>query len=420
MKNETFVKVTSTTGFIIFLIFMVFLFTPTVFGQDTSGDYDVLVGGYYQGHDMDVMMSFIEGYSEYDNSIYPGTITWPRVYGVSLFPYADANGYEIIVYSYTGINNQISWAYMYPEIRLVMTAGCNCFAKVFHANIETCPIVSTGAGATTNTTGYNVEFHSIDPIYGLYSSFSNGYIAGQITYIAVSRGITFQEARMIARETSSNVIWDEYSGYGLINIEDALAFIVSTPSEMVQDIIDEIDELIINGYLTGNHAQPLITKLERVIDKLDENKITPAINQLGAFINQVNEYINSDKLTEVEGQSLIILAEEVIDELMFLVKISPELSEDNSNIPDEYRLEQNYPNPFNPVTTIEYVIPEAGNVKLIIYDILGNKVKTLVNEYITNNHNTVKFDATGLSSGTYIYSLNMNGNSINKKLVLLK
>ena len=420
MKTETLKTLLFLNPIFWMTILAVALSISTCYPQDTSGDYDVLVGGYYQSHDMDVMMSFIEGYSEYDNSIYPGTITWPNVYGTSLFPYADANGYEIIVYSYGGITYLIPWAYMYPEISLLMPAGCNCFAKVFHANIETCPIVSTGAGTITNTTGYNVEFHSIDPIYGVASSFSNGYIAGQITFIAVSRGITFQKARMIARETSSNVIWNEYSGYGLINIEDALAFIVPTPSEMVQDIIEEIGELIITGDLTGNHAQPLITKLESVIDKLDKNKITPAINQLNAFINQVNAYINSEKLTEEDGQSLIVSAEEVIDELMLLAKTSPELNEDNSNIPDEYSLRQNYPNPFNPVTTIEYVIPEAGYVKLIVYDILGNKVETLVDGYVTSNNNKVIFNAMDLASGTYIYSLSINEILINKKLIILK
>ncbi len=87
---------------------------------------------------------------------------------------------------------------------------------------------------------------------------------------------------------------------------------------------------------------------------------------------------------------------------------------------NEYVLSQNYPNPFNPSTTIEYIIPEAGQVMLSVYNLLGEKVDEIVNELKESGIYQVDFDANKLSSGTYIYILRSNGNSVSKKMVVLR
>ena len=89
-------------------------------------------------------------------------------------------------------------------------------------------------------------------------------------------------------------------------------------------------------------------------------------------------------------------------------------------IPGEYTLAQNYPNPFNPATSITYNIPENGYVNLTVFNLLGEKVADLVNTMQTAGTHTVNFNASSLASGTYIYSLNVNGNSITKKMSLIK
>ena len=92
----------------------------------------------------------------------------------------------------------------------------------------------------------------------------------------------------------------------------------------------------------------------------------------------------------------------------------------SSNIPEDYFLAQNYPNPFNPTTTIEFSIPEEGNVSLIIYDVLGNEVKTLVNENLKAGSYKTNFNATSLSSGIYFYTLKMKIFAQTKKMILMK
>jgi len=92
----------------------------------------------------------------------------------------------------------------------------------------------------------------------------------------------------------------------------------------------------------------------------------------------------------------------------------------STEIPKEYNLYQNYPNPFNPVTTIEFDIIKAGNAKIVLYDILGKEVQTVVNELVTPGKYKAQFDASMLSSGVYFYKLTANDFTSIKKLMLLK
>ena len=87
---------------------------------------------------------------------------------------------------------------------------------------------------------------------------------------------------------------------------------------------------------------------------------------------------------------------------------------------NEYKLMQNYPNPFNPSTIIDYSIAENSFVSLKVYDILGNEVAELVNEYKSMGEYQIEFNAAELPSGIYLYTL-VSGNYIStKKLILLK
>ncbi len=82
----------------------------------------------------------------------------------------------------------------------------------------------------------------------------------------------------------------------------------------------------------------------------------------------------------------------------------------SSEVPTRFRLEQNYPNPFNPVTKIQFRIPsdvkgETSDVKLIIYDITGREIQTLVKEKLNPGTYEVTFDGSNYASGVYFYQL---------------
>jgi flagellar hook assembly protein FlgD len=97
----------------------------------------------------------------------------------------------------------------------------------------------------------------------------------------------------------------------------------------------------------------------------------------------------------------------------------------NSNIPLQYYLEQNFPNPFNPSTTIQYNLPNQEQVKLNVYNVLGQLVKTLVNSFQSAGFHSVIWDGSNnngqkVSSGIYFYKIDA-GKFINiKKMILIK
>jgi predicted extracellular nuclease len=96
------------------------------------------------------------------------------------------------------------------------------------------------------------------------------------------------------------------------------------------------------------------------------------------------------------------------------------IKKQNKVQPSSYTLEQNYPNPFNPTTKINYSITKSNVVTLKIYNILGQLVRTLVNQHQAQGAYTVTFNATNLSSGVYFYMLKAGNFTSVKKMILLK
>jgi len=100
---------------------------------------------------------------------------------------------------------------------------------------------------------------------------------------------------------------------------------------------------------------------------------------------------------------------------------TPVSVEDESNgTPSAYNLSQNYPNPFNPTTTITYSVPKSGIVTLKVFNVLGQEVRTLVNQQKNTGTYKVTFDAGALTSGVYFYSLSVDNFTQVKKMLLLK
>ncbi len=94
--------------------------------------------------------------------------------------------------------------------------------------------------------------------------------------------------------------------------------------------------------------------------------------------------------------------------------------DDETNNLNDFALLQNYPNPFNPSTKIQFNIATAGNVKLIVYNLLGQEIKTLLNEFKEPGTHTINFEAVGLNTGVYIYKIESNGFTQTRKMTLLK
>jgi len=98
--------------------------------------------------------------------------------------------------------------------------------------------------------------------------------------------------------------------------------------------------------------------------------------------------------------------------------VSVEIS--NSNIPENYLLSQNYPNPFNPSTRIEFSVPVESNVSIVVYDLIGREVATLVNENMVSGNYSLTWNAAGLTSGVYFYRMESQNYVEVKKMVMMK
>ncbi len=106
------------------------------------------------------------------------------------------------------------------------------------------------------------------------------------------------------------------------------------------------------------------------------------------------------------------------DESRFVIRISP--GADGSDVPNEYSLGKNYPNPFSSQTTIEYNTPVESNVQIHIYDILGRKVKTILDERRPADYHTIDWTPTQLASGVYIVVMQAEDKQFSKKITYIK
>ncbi|MFO7445436.1 MAG: T9SS type A sorting domain-containing protein [Ignavibacteriaceae bacterium] len=132
--------------------------------------------------------------------------------------------------------------------------------------------------------------------------------------------------------------------------------------------------------------------------------IVPGINTMAGIIidNKYNIFIGTD------GGGILKYVENVVS-----------VNEDSYK-PDGFYLHQNYPNPFNPETYIEFQTAETGTITVKIYDVLGKEAATLVNEEKPAGLYKIHFNAAGLSSGIYYYTLSAGEKVLTKKMVLIK
>ncbi len=91
-----------------------------------------------------------------------------------------------------------------------------------------------------------------------------------------------------------------------------------------------------------------------------------------------------------------------------------------ADLPDQYGLSQNYPNPFNPRTVLNYRLPQPGPVRLVVYNVLGQRVTTLVHSYLPAGHHSAAWDAAGFASGVYFARLEAGAYSRTVKMLLLR
>ena len=167
---------------------------------------------------------------------------------------------------------------------------------------------------------------------------------------------------------------------------------------------DNIEEdVIISIYKNENHLSVIDTAKS---DRSYNWVVYPSLDLATDYaikiesVNNPNIYSTSSSFSLIDTITTVVEYEEIL--------------------PDSYKLYQNYPNPFNPSTNIEFAIPMATHVKLIIYDLLGNEIISLINENKAAGLYSITVDATNFASGVYIYRLVTDNFIDTKKMILMK
>jgi hypothetical protein len=138
---------------------------------------------------------------------------------------------------------------------------------------------------------------------------------------------------------------------------------------------------------------------------------------------QANEVSTEYRVTATYRPSKLVIETSPSNTITYQRVEGQGLEKQNSGLRSNdftYHLDQNYPNPFNPNTTINYSIAEDGLVEIEILNILGERIKTLVNEFKTKGNHNISFNASSLASGVYVYKLQAGDFISSKKMILLK
>ena len=195
-----------------------------------------------------------------------------------------------------------------------------------------------------------------------------------------------------------------------------------SPEALTEELIDEIEEMIDEGEMNGNQAGFLLDGLEMALECLENGQIRYAISYLNEFMQRVACLVWWGILSYEEGEAMIAAAQEILDaiEAGEGASLDELLAQIQELLPDYFALHQPYPNPFNSKTTIEYAIPFDMPVELSIYNILGQRVILLVDEVENAGKHEIVWDASRLPSGMYVIRLDAFGQTMTRKVMLIR
>ncbi|MFH0736555.1 MAG: LamG-like jellyroll fold domain-containing protein, partial [bacterium] len=293
---------------------------------------------------------------------------------------------------------------------------------------EPCDLTVTEILNAPNTFEGIAEFHS--DRYWIVNYYGNpGIFSARMTFTVPSSFISAYGNNMLlySREGNSSGVWHvvgilesftdstvTFSGINSFSQFTLGASDAPVPVELSSFAAVNYDGKIKLEWRTETELNNAMFEVERKIKTEKEWQTLGSVEGHG-YSNSPKEYSFIDK-NPIDGKLEYRLKQIDTDGLYQYSKIV----EIDFLLPKQFALWQNYPNPFNPSTTITFELPFKNNVTLTIYDIIGRKVKTLVNEEKMAGKYSIVFNAENLSSGVYFYELKAGNYRNVKKLSLLK
>lgn len=289
--------------------------------------------------------------------------------------------------------------------------------EIASLSVEYADIIKEKADVRTNLATYpNTNFANQLKIIA-------DLIAGGLStpvYLATLDGFDTHSSQLLQHEKLLGYFADAISAFQkdlqLLGVEDKV--VVLTFSEFGRRVKENASAGTDHGtaapmFLIGKNISGGIFGNNPDLANLDSNgdiKYVYDFRQIYASIMKDHFGMSNEQIKDILFKDFTTLP---------IIKSATDINSDYE-IPTAFELKQNYPNPFNPSTTIEYAIPKASNVKIVVYDMIGNTVSTLINKFQEVGNYKIKFDGSKLASGTYLYSLETDNKKIAKKMVLMK
>ena len=186
-------------------------------------------------------------------------------------------------------------------------------------------------------------------------------------------------------------------------------------------------KLSANWTSDGNRASGVpyvIYRNDAVIDtvRVDQRYYGSRWNKLGIYTFEAGDSVTveiNNRVVPQPPQARYVIADAIQLQHMYITSVD-DRDDRKPATAEKYVLAQNYPNPFNPATTIEFTVPDAGEISLVIYDILGRKIATIADGWHSAGTHRAHFDATGLSSGMYVYTLRAETTIQSRKMIVVR
>ncbi len=310
----------------------------------------------------------------------------------------------------------------------------------------------TGFSSTGPTNDARIKPDIVAPGSGVYCALAGGtywYVSGTSLATPLTGGaaalvlsarpeLTPIQVRDALRNTAARtdtvnhpVVPNNFTGWGLVDAFDAaLSFgpIFSNLPEV--DVVDSMSIVktkvvskfgIVPSTVTLHYAFPPDTTYSSITMGLDSMMFFPTSGRYAATIpshllgSTVNFYIDAK-----DGDSNYYRSPAPVTGNVWQLNYGVTGVGSHPFIPPSFMLAQNYPNPFNPSTTIQYSIATSQHVSLKVFNVLGQEVRSLVDEQQSPGLKTVRFDAGNLSSGVYFYLLRTPSFSAAKKMILMR
>ncbi len=359
--------------------------------------------------------------------------------------YAANNGAKVINMSFgvsetAAINSAINYAYKQKGSVLVASSGNEYKSTISYPSSHTYVIAVGGILKNWGNYGnYGTGLDLVAPAEGIYSttisswglvgsgtSFSSPQVAGTAALLlSQDQDLLHIDVKNIIKTTAKS----NYSSYdvlhdgsGILNAGDAVEYDIYGPQNVSITATAGTHPIISWSSVTGASQY----KIYRA--NSSSGRYSFSLAGTTSSTSWTDSYTAANPKFALSTNYYRVTAVVLGDESITSSEVSCGVNATNKSAVDnteeltkiEYELSNNYPNPFNPSTKIKYSVKERGIVKLDIYDILGRKISTLINEVKETGNYSINYNASELPSGVYMYSIKIGSFSAVKKMILTK